>query len=233
MSAAESFDYAGARLQARYGAGAPDPTGASMQADPHAIELSLRQAFRAEVAEVSSWLPADWSPAVQWMAWLPALAALAYLGRQRPPLPWMSADPVLAPLVAAGSTDDLAATLDAGAGEAGGGPGSAWITLWRRRWPPAPRFPRRALEAVAEALQRSFGARVAGIAGGAPGTVSGHAREEPTRVLRQVFRRHTREPAGVAAYLALRWLALRRLRGELLARRLLGAGAGEADHDRA
>lgn len=239
MANATGFAYAGARLQARY-AGRPTastwshfarigdfghlvqtvrgaglgPWVADLGADTgaHGIEARLRDRYRREVHEVARWLPADWEAAGAWFAWIPDLAALAHLRRRRPAWPWMDDDAVARALGGHGGPRppglaDFAALLDAPADR--GTVADLWLASWRRRWPGTRT---RRGRAPLEPLQRHLRALL-GLDAAADRTGAEHG-------LRRTFRRHTREPAGAFAYLALLYIQFRRLRGLLLQRRL-------------
>jgi len=235
------FAYAGARIQARYGRLTTRPTwerllrlataAALVQAardtplqpwvaqldaaaDPHQIEAQLRALFRRRVAELAAWAPPDWRPAVEWTELLPDLPAIAaaFGGVDAP---WLRADARFGAIVSAG----------AGAGRQVPAPlrglhqawrdrqplTAAWLARWRALWPRAQAAERRALERVVQLLEEAR----RGAAGDAAAALS--ALHAP---LRKLFRQHTRDPAGLFAYLALTWIEFAALRGALLRRRL-------------
>lgn len=217
MNRVVGFAYAGARLQARYGRLVPGPTwdrlrrldtrsgflqaardtalqGWIAQLDPaaeaHAVEAQLRALFRRRVAEVAAWSPPPWRPAVAWVGVLPDVPAIA-ARRRGADAGWLPAD--------------------TGALADGPAPGEAWLARWRALWPEAPAAQRRALERLLALLRKA----ATDAARDAPAAQA--ALERP---LQRLFRRHTRAPAGLFAYLALAWVEFAQLRGALLRRRL-------------
>lgn len=241
MPDAPRFAYAAARMQSRYGqrpaastwshlarigdfahllqsvratALAPWVSGFGADTGVHAIEGGLREAYRTEVAEVARWVPLDWHAATAWFAWVPDLAALAHLRRRRPAHDWMADDPVMRVLGGHQRADsaglsDFATLLDAP--DDRGTVAELWLESWHGRWPRAMRRHRRA---AVERVRR----RVRGLLG-----LDGAATDDRAGVehdLRRAFRRHTREPAGALAYLALLYIQYRHLRGLLLQPRL-------------
>jgi len=119
---AGGFEYAQARLQARYGARPDEPAWRRIEAirelpalldaartcalapwvaglEPdcgvHRIETCLRMHWRALVAEVAGWMPGPWQRALAWCALLIDLPAIAYLWRGGVVHAWMRDDPVL------------------------------------------------------------------------------------------------------------------------------------------
>lgn len=218
------FAYAGARIQARYGARAPAShwerllriggLGAFLQAaretglgawtlqldpnaDAHQIEAQLRLLFRRRVAELAQWAPPAWRPAVEWCAVLPDVPAIAHRLRSGSPAPWMGNDARLAPES-----------------------GAAWLAHWRKLWPAMLPGEREGLEQLVQLVHTA----IAGAEGDAPAALA-RARQP----LRRLFRRHTRAPAGLFIHLLLTWQELVAVRGALLRRRLglplEGAGA--------
>ncbi len=212
-----TFDYAGARAQARYGqrltegqwerlARAPDfalyvqgaretalrPWVANLDAavPPHVLEAALRAQFRARVRAAAAWTPQPWRAALRWIETLPDLPVARHLRGGETQYDWIAADPVLA-AAAVRTPDD-------------------WLDRWRSLWPDD-RAARAALERLVRAVRAVAAAAVEQDADVA------RARIEP--ILRRTFRRHTRAPAGLVAWLALSWLELAQLRGALLRRR--------------
>lgn len=163
-------------------------------AGPHQIEAHLRGQFRSRVRAVAGWAPRDWRAALLWTAVLPDLPALAHAQAGREPLAWMAGDADL--------RKPPASPL----------PPRAWLERWRRLWPSVGRDEREPLDALARVLERA--AR--------QGASADLATLEPSvrAPLRRLFRRATRSPAGLFAYLALLWLEFVKLRGAVLRRRL-------------
>ena len=241
-----SLEYAQARLSARFGA-RPDElawrriehlrdlsalidaartsafgrwiTGIGPTSPPHDIERALRARFREQVAEVASWMPEPWQPAVAWCASLADLPAVSHLARGGAALPWMRDDPV---------TRDLTEREAAGFGAAPVGGAlaplsAAWAEperldrLWRAEW--RRRRPRGDAEdmALTDALAATLAAHRAAMRDPAlrDGTPLRRALQAKLTLL---FRRAMLDPAAAFVFLAQIALDLERLRGELLRR---------------
>lgn len=238
MSRVVGFAYAGARIQARYGRLVVATTWERLQrldtlggflqaardtplrpwvaqldaaADVHQIEAQLRALFRRRVAELAEWSPPPWRPAVTWAALLPDLPAVAARLRGVD-APWMQADSRLAAVGDDGRgrvPEELRVLQQAFRNRQ---PLLAtWLERWRSLWPSTLPAERRGLEELA----RLLGDAVAGAARDAPAALA--ALHRP---LRQLFRRRTRAPAGLFAYLALTWIEFAALRGAVVRRRL-------------
>lgn len=214
------FAYAGARIQARYGRRVPQTTWERLRrlatsrafvqgardtalrpwlaqvdpdADAHQVEAQLRALFRRRVRELAGWAPAPWRPAIDWVAVLPDLPAINQrLDRGEGELP----EPLRAIAEAHAAKQPLA---------------QAWLLRWRGLWPPVLRAERRGLEQLVMLLQRA----AQDAATDAPA-----AEAALLPPLHKLFRRHTRAPAGLFAYLALTWMEFSELRGALARRRL-------------
>lgn len=236
MSRVVGFAYAGARIQARYGRlvfaatwqrlhrldtlggflqGARDtplrPWVAQLDttADVHQIEAQLRALFRRRVAELAEWSPPPWRPAVAWAALLPDLPAIAARLRGAD-APWMRADSRLAAIGDGTLVPEELRVLQQAFRDRQPLP-AAWLERWRALWPPTRPAEQRGLED----LVRLLGGAVTGAARDAPAALA--ALQGP---LRKLFRRRTRAPAGLFAYLALTWIEFAALRGAVLRRRL-------------
>ena len=239
MSRTVAFAYAGARIQARYGKLVPastwerlrrlDAVNAFLQAardtglrpwvlqvdpsaDAHQIEAHLRLLFRRRIAELAAWAPEAWRPAIEWTAVLPDLPAIAHRLRGGEPAPWTAADARLAWLADA-ELPRMPEELQGLRPAKGTAPEplAYWLERWRALWP-APRPEDRAgLEKLVRMIRDACGPAVAGAS-------AAQARLQPP--LRRLFRRHTRAPAGLFAYLVLTWLEMIAVRGALLRRRL-------------
>ena len=242
------------RLQARHGMrpAAPDwaaleasgdlPTALGLLADwpatgwvrrlgrrpaPREVERAVRAAWHDEVSGVAAWLPHRDRALVLWLRWLPWLPALQKLARGGRAPDWTREDPLLGPVVATeparrgaalerGELAPLAGSITAGAD-----PGRAWLDHWRTLWPG--RGPlRRALESLAG------DARVAIDRLGTlpPGSGSDTVVAGLRRRLEIRFRRNPLAPAGTVAWLGLRGLELRRVRGALVVRALRSPSTG-------
>jgi hypothetical protein len=253
------LEYAQARLQARYGQRGDEPlwvqirsarsfsavletlrasplrrwvTAIPADADADEVELRLRVELRACIAEVASWMPDEWHPALLWTTHLVDLPAVARLASGEPPLPWMKRDPVLQQYAeadadarraalrngphqavvraveaqAAESTARRAALADAVAR-------TVWLDEWRRRWPD-----RTGEDALAlEELVRLFTRHLPRFAELGPEEAAALRRDLQTQ-LEVRFRRHALTPVAAFAYLALVALDLERLRGQLVVR---------------
>ncbi|MFO1408158.1 MAG: hypothetical protein U1F08_11585 [Steroidobacteraceae bacterium] len=188
---------------------------------PADVERQARQAWLDEVREVARWLPAPDRPVVEWLGWLPWVPALEKLARGGRAPDWARDDPLLGPVVAS----DLPARATAlgrtglaplAAGfDPGGSPAAVWYAHWVALWPPR-RAVRAPLEAVSLELRRAIG-RLAALP---PEVGSDAVARDLGRRLEFAFRRHPLAPAGVVAWLGLRALAWRRLRGALVTRAL-------------
>lgn len=233
------FAYAGARIQARYGALLPaaqwerlqrlEGLGAFLQAardtglrpwvlqvdpaaDAHQLEAQLRLLFRRRVAELAAWAPPAWRPAIEWTAVLPDLPAIAHRLRGGAAAPWMAADARLSWL-AADARPRVPEELQGLAPAKGEAPEplAAWLDGWRARWPAMLPGEREGLEALVKSIRATLAAAR---------TDTPAALAALQRPLRRLFRRHTRAPAGLFIYLALTWLEMVAVRGALLRRRL-------------
>jgi hypothetical protein len=189
--------------------------GIAPDADPHAIEARLLAHWRTLVAEVQSWMPSAWQPAVAWAGALADLPVVQHLARGGATLPWMRGDAVyrsfcgdpagapsagpLAPIAAVWSQPDTFA--------------AAWRVEWLRR------IPRGAFvdAGIVDACARAIGAERAALAD--PSLVDGAARRRALAArLSLLFRRAALDPAAAFIFLALSALDAERLRGELLLR---------------
>lgn len=109
--------------------------------DGHALDARLRDRWAGICAEIAGWYPPSWQPAMRWLAWLPWIAALEWLSRDRPAQDWMTSDPTLADLATAGADtrgDKLRESpfaVLAGAMTAGDNLAEAWHRHWRSLWP--------------------------------------------------------------------------------------------------
>lgn len=233
------FAYAGARIQARYGALVPaaqwerlhrlEGVAAFLQAardtglrswllqvdpnaDAHQVEAQLRLLFRRRVGELAGWAPPAWHAAIAWTAVLPDLPAIVHRLRDGAPALWMAADAQLSWLGAEGRphVPDGLKVLQPDKG-APPEPLAAWLERWRALWPGLLPGEREGLEALVRLV------RVALVAARADAPAALTALQKP---LRRLFRRHTRAPAGLFVYLVLTWLELVAVRGALLRRRL-------------
>ena len=221
-----TFAYAQARIQAHHGqrpnaghwqrleavAGYPlflkqarepplSPWLQNIAAEPevHLLEQHLRKSFSQYIAQVASWLPGPWQPAVLWLNRLHTLPARQYQLEGNPPHPGFSEQP-LPPLDGPWRADT---PLD-----------RAWLDHWQDLWPssPAPwtRGRDKLVRLLQEHRQRFSSLETA--------ETARKARETLTRQLEIGFRHHAGQPAAVFIHLALTALMVERLRGGLVRR---------------
>jgi hypothetical protein len=217
-------------------------SGVAQAGDADAIELAFRQQLRTRIAEVASWSPAPWWPALLYTRHLIDLPALLHLLADEPPPRWVAADPALAPYafaslaqrraaLAEGPLRPLASAVDAGAEprrppeplaralrrlRAGGTLHrllAAWEAEWRGRWPPVDEEQRERLDAVVDLL-RTHLLRFASV----PIDDAAGARQALGARLATAIRRSATQPAALFAYIALFAVDLERLRGEFVLR---------------
>lgn len=191
---------------------------------PHEIELRVREARRAYVAEIAGWMPEPWRTAIAWAGLVPELPGLAYLLDGGAAWPWMSDDALLAPLARALPSSRLeelpALGLAALAGEdsAAGTIAVRWLAHWRSRWPPTSSAERAQLETLIALARRHF--EQLGRAGVASSSTA--LRRSLDKALVRLFRRGSGGPVAVFCALALTALDVERLRGGLMRRQLIG-----------
>jgi hypothetical protein len=256
------IEYAQARLQARYGERADErlwhqlhgarsfaallesargstlhPWVAAIAADATVddIELGLRGAFRAHVAEVARWLPDPWQPAALWTVHLVDLPAIVQLARGEPPLPWMRRDPVLqayaepdadarraalrtGPLgviVHALERDSAEATARRAAGAVVAR--RMWVEAWRQRWPRPTGDDAAAVEGMARLVETHLVHLLE-----RPAEDAWASRRALAAQLESRFRRHAFRPPAAFAHLGVIALDFERLRAELVSRAAFG-----------
>jgi len=130
----------------------------SATVDGHAIEARLRDHWSAACAEVASWYPPSWRPAMRWLAWLPWIAGLEWLARDRPAPGWMQDAAPLDELADESAEARAGRLLDeplaalAGAFGTGRGLAGAWHAQWREQWPSGNRRLLRGLDQLDAAL---------------------------------------------------------------------------------
>jgi hypothetical protein len=242
---AGSLEYAFARLSARYGDRPADElwrriehlrdfadalttvrasplaawvVGVGTDASADAIEAAARRHWRSLVAEIAGWMPAEWTPAIDWCARLTDLPVLLQAAHPASSPPWLCErllDEDLAEDARCG--DRGLALLQAAAADGAPRVMRAWRAEWSRRLPgPVVRWPLlAALVTMLDAHAQIF--RAAHPADGWPLRRALQAR------LSVLFRRAALDPAAAFVFLALSALEYERIRGELLRRRVFPA----------
>lgn len=166
---------------------------------PTRIESRLLEAWRRQVDEVACWLPPAWRAAVRWFGTLVELP----LGSDADAAQHV---PVAAARHDARPAEPIRHSADP----------VRWLAVWRDRMPRAERDARLARQVAALLMPRLAdpeGERDAAAVGARTGLV-------------RLMRRAAGTPAAVFAFLALEALDLERLRGGLVARRLLADTTG-------
>lgn len=225
MMIAGSIEYAQVRIQARYAARtqaadwraieharelpalikAVRGSGfarvlAQLPASPglHELDVVLRKQWRERVAEVAGWMPADWQAAVRWCALIVDLPFIRYLAEGGVPSPWMQHDRCFAYWRAQREPEAAA---------------SGWYREWRRRMPRLSEQEAAQFLVFVRTVESHLGAF-----SGAPADAGWRHRQVLQQKLTTLFRRSTLEPLAAFALLALEWLDLERLRGEIATR---------------
>jgi len=181
--------------------------------DAHAIERTLRSAWREYVQAVARWHPQEWQAWVEWWSWLPLLPLIARLARAAGAPVWLLADPVCGPM-ALGSPTERAAALGATALAplAAAVRGEVLVSVaWLQQ---ADRLAPRADSESREWLRRLMRSLTAG----AEEIVS-----ESTATPLRLFRAAAGTAIASGCHLALLWRDVERLRGGLVVRRLFPA----------
>jgi hypothetical protein len=188
--------------------------------DAHAIERTLRAAWRSYVRIVAAWHPRRWQPWLTWLEWLPTLGLIGQLGHAEPVPAWLLADPVLGP-VARGTPPERLAALK-GTPLAVFEPAITgvlplaefWLARWRELRPPVDVFTEHLLAAVSGAVrEHARGLAVQGANGVA-------LRDQLRERLDKLFRAAAGTPVATLCHLALMALDFERLRGGLVNRSL-------------
>jgi len=209
IEAAQSLDHYIERARATSLRRFVDVVHASMSS--HAIERALRAAWRDYVAELAGWLPAEWQPGVQWVAYVPDLPSIDALlkGDVRD---WMRQDTLLSTL-AEGHANLVAPLARA---EGGASPAARWYAHWQSLWPRGGKADARLLSGLADIVR----AHVGQLATAGAQETSAPYRRELSRAVARLFRRHGATAVAVLCHLILVALDLERLRGGLVRRRL-------------
>jgi hypothetical protein len=187
---------------------------------PHAIERTLREHWRTEVADVARWIPDEWREAIEWIAYIPYISAVDWLAKKEPVLSWMQDDPVLSDL----AVDDASArrvALDASPFAAmpdvDGDLTAGWLAHWRSLWPSMADEEATAMHTFVDAVRTWL---VAIAVQGASLRDRRDARVRLSRKVASMMHRHIQQPVVVFCHLLLFGLELQRLRDGLLRRTL-------------
>jgi hypothetical protein len=237
MALEGNLDYALTRVQSQYGA-RPDPSawrhleashdlGQYLEAargsifgpwiasldrnrDVHAIERTLRAAWRSYVGAVAAWHPHRWQSWLRWLEWLPSLGLITQLEHVDPVPAWLAADPIL------GRRTALSVFEPAISGRV---PlAQLWLARWRKLRPPVDDSTERLLAGVAKAVrEHAQGLALQGIDAVA-------LREQLRARLNRLFHVAAGTPVATLCHLALMALDFERLRGGLVDRRLFSHG---------
>lgn len=184
----------------------------------HELDFALRKQWRERVDEVAGWMPVEWQAALRWCSLIVDLPFIRYLADGGIPYRWMQRDPCLASLSAQPGSRAPAATGMAGLFVGLHEPGpeavaSGWYRQWRRRMPRLSEDEAAHLLLLVRSVESHLGAfsKAAVDAGW-------RQRQMLEQKLNTLFRRSTLEPLAAFAFLALLWLDLERLRGEIATR---------------
>lgn len=252
MSTSPQWSYVQARLQARHGERLDDVDWRALEAartvnqflerarltplrrfadhlnaqmSSHAMERTLRAAWRGYVAEVADWVTPAWRLAVQWTATVPDLPAIDAVLKGKAPA-WAQSDPVIATLATAEpqqrqtrrAGNPLLSLFPAARSDAS--LARRWLAHWRALWPHQRGPDGEALDRITVAVEEHR--RRLDHAG--MHDSSGPYRRDLAQSLTRMFRRGSGTPVAVFCHLALVALDLERLRGGLVRRRLFETG---------
>jgi hypothetical protein len=196
--------------------------------DSHAMERSLRTAWRRYVENVAAWHPQEWQPWLAWLGWLPTLSLLAQLARPEPAPAWMMADPVCGPIAPGTLAERIAAlkgtvlAVFEPAFSARAPIGALWRARWRTLKPRSDAHTSRLLDALLRDVD-AYAQRLA-----ATETDSSVLRQQLIVRLRKLFRATQGTVVATVCYLGLLAFDLERLRGGLANRAILEALAKAA-----
>jgi hypothetical protein len=211
--------------EARVGPLGPWLKGFSALSGPHELERGIRLLAWEHAHAVAAWVPRAWGPAVEWLAWIPFLAAFEELSRARRLPPWAPQDPRLRELLEGDGSPTALAPRRGGAAQLGA-PADAepvttrWLEEWRRRWPTV----RGSATGPLESFARELRVHLAAFRAAGPET-AWDLRHQLRDRLRLRLHQRLLQPLAAFLYLALVLLDLERLRGELLRRCLFGPAA--------
>jgi hypothetical protein len=176
--------------------------------DAHAIERTLRGAWRRYVRSVAAWHPRTWQPWLTWLEWLPTLGLISQVEGSGAVPGWLSADPIL------GQKSTVAVFEPAIAGRVA--LGELWLTRWRDLRPPFDSTTEQLLAKVSKAV----GEHLRQLAVESADAVA--LRAQLKERLQRLFRAAAGTAVATLCHLALMALDFERLRGGLLSRRLFG-----------
>ena len=200
------------------------PLGLSARTPVHEIEQRLVDHWRAIVAEVASWLPAQWSRPVEWLTTVARLPVVAHLERGRELRDWMAEDAELRPLLRRAPMATPMETASSPAGPARA-PASAPATAsvgWRQRWRSLlPSLHGEHAQSL-QAIERVLADHLVRYAAASPKEAWLSRRQLETSLI-ACLRRHPLTPVPALALVALCGLDLERVRSEFLGRILFGA----------
>lgn len=162
----------------------------------HELDCAARNYWRERVDEVAGWMPVDWQAALQWCALIVDLPFIQYLANGGIPYRWMQRDTSFANLGAGPETV-----------------ANGWYREWKHRMP-------RLSEAEAAHFMIFVGAIESHLDAYSKAAVDEGWRHRHLleAQLTTLFRRFSLEPLAAFAFLALQWLDLERLRGEIATR---------------
>jgi hypothetical protein len=183
--------------------------------EAHAIERTLRGAWRSYVRTVAAWHPRRWQPWLTWLEWLPTLGLIPGLEHAGAVPAWLLADPILGPAAQRQGTA-LAVFEPAIAGRV---PlTELWLTRWRELRPPLDAFTEQLLAAVSRAVREHV--RLLALEGADAVAL----REQLRQRLNKLFRAAAGTLVATLCHLALMALDFERLRGGLVNRSLFARG---------
>lgn len=164
----------------------------------HELDLALRKQWRERVAEVAGWMPVEWQAALRWCALIVDLPFIRYLAEGGIPYEWMERNARLAYWSVRPGPEAVA---------------SGWYREWRSRMPRLPEHEAAHFLLFVRTIETHLGAFSS-----AAVDAGWRQRQMLERKLTTLFRRSTLEPLAAFAFLALAWLDLERLRGEIATR---------------
>ena len=192
--------------------------------DAHAIERTLRGAWRSYVRTVASWHPRGWQAWLTWLEWLPTLGLIAWLKHAGPAPAWLLADPILGAAARGASAERPVAVKGTALAVfepaiAGRVPlAELWLARWRELRPPLDAFTEQLLAAVSRAVQEHV--RMLALDGADAVALRDQLRER----LNTLFRAAAGTVVATLCHLALMALDFERLRGGLVNRSLFSRG---------